>query len=61
MAPKNVVMLDEGLVLVSTACKRVRGDGTNCEEFGVTYTLRRVGGGWLIVGLMQHRVETRLG
>jgi ketosteroid isomerase-like protein len=59
-APKKVIVLDEGLVLVSTACKRVRGDGTSCEEFGVTYTLRREGERWLIVGILHGSIEGRL-
>lgn len=60
MAPKKVVVLDEGLVLVSTACKRMRGDGTSCEEFGVTYALRKEGERWLIVAILHGSTEGRL-
>ena len=54
MGPKKLIVLGEGLVLVSCACKRLRGDGTSCEEFAVIYTLRKEGEQWRIAAIHQH-------
>lgn len=58
--PKRIIVLDEGLVLASCTCKRLRGNGSSCEEFTATYTLRKTGEGWLIAAIHQHPVETQL-
>ena len=55
--PKKVIVLDEGLVLASCACKRLRKDGSSCEEFTATYTLRKAEQGWLIAAIHQHAIE----
>lgn len=61
---KKIIILEDdgekGLVLASCGCKRVRKDGSSCEEFTATYTLRRVEGSWLIVSIHQHPLSTRL-
>jgi hypothetical protein len=58
--PKKIIVLDEALVLASCSCKRLRGDGTSCEEFTATYTLRKTGEGWLIAAIHHHPLETQL-
>jgi hypothetical protein len=58
--PKKIIVLDEGLVLASCGCKRLRKDGTSCEEFTATYTLRKSGEGWLIAAIHHHPLETQL-
>ena len=60
MGPKKVVVLGEGLVLVSCACKRLRDDGTSCEEFAVIYTLRKDGERWWIAAIHQHDLGMQL-
>ncbi|TID20110.1 hypothetical protein E2P81_ATG07417 [Venturia nashicola] len=60
---KIIVLEDEGekgLVMASCGCKRVRKDGSSCEEFTATYTLRKVRGEWLIVSIHQHPLNTQL-
>jgi ketosteroid isomerase-like protein len=50
--PKKIIVLDKkGLVLASCPCKRLRADGTSCEEFTATYTLRKVDQDWRIAAL----------
>lgn len=60
--PKKMIVLDDGLVLVSCVCKRLRKDGSSCQEFSATYTLRKMetDGEWLIVAIHQHEVGTQL-
>lgn len=60
--PKKIIVLDEkGLVLASCTCKRLRKDGTSCETFTATYTLRNVDGhGWLIAAIHHHPFENQL-
>jgi ketosteroid isomerase-like protein len=60
--PKKIIVLDEkGLVLASCHCKMVREDGTSCEEFTATYTLRKTDDQkWLIAAIHQHPLETQL-
>lgn len=60
---KQITVLEDdgfkGLVTASCVCKRLKEDGSSCEEFTVVYTLRRVEGQWLIVAILQHPVETK--
>lgn len=60
--PKKIIVLDDkGLVLASCTCKRLRKDGTSCEEFTATYTLRKTDNhGWLIAAIHHHPLETQL-
>jgi ketosteroid isomerase-like protein len=63
--PKKVVVLENtperGLILASCTCKRLRKDGTSCEEFTATYTLRKTDEqGWLIAAIHHHPTETQL-
>lgn len=51
---------ERGLVMASCGCKRVRKDGSVCEVFTATYTLRKVEGEWLIVSVHQHPLSTQL-
>lgn len=64
MGEKTIIVLEDdgekGLVMASCGCKRVREDGTSCEEFTATYTLRKVEGKWLIVSIHQHPLSTQL-
>ena len=51
-----VVLVDEGLVMASCPCKRLRADGGSVEEFTAVYTLRRrtgEGEGWAICSIHQ--------
>ncbi|KIW80066.1 hypothetical protein Z517_06681 [Fonsecaea pedrosoi CBS 271.37] len=61
-APKKVIVLDEaGLVLVSCPCRRLRQDGTLCEQFTATYTLRKTDDQrWLIVAIHTHPFTDQL-
>lgn len=63
---KTILVLEDddekglGLVMASCGCKRVREDGSLCEEFAATYTLRKVDAEWLIVSIHQHPISTQL-
>lgn len=61
---KTIIVLEnegeKGLLMASCGCKRVRKDGSSCEEFTATYTLRKVGGEWLIVTILKHPLSTQL-
>lgn len=61
---KTIIVLEDdgekGLVMASCGCKRVWKDGTSCEDFTATYTLRKVEGKWLIVSIHQHPLSTQL-
>lgn len=59
--PKNIIVLDPGLVLASCACKRLRKDGSSCQEFTATYTMRKnEDGHWQIAAIHSHPLETQL-
>ncbi|RVX68465.1 hypothetical protein B0A52_07465 [Exophiala mesophila] len=61
-APKKIVVLDgAGLVLASCRFRRLRQDGTLCEQFTATYTLRKANDQeWLIVAVHLHPFATPL-
>jgi ketosteroid isomerase-like protein len=68
---KNVTVLEaeiglgdevgKGLAVAKCGCKRMRKDGTSCEEFTASYTLRRVGGQWLIISIHQYPLGREFG
>jgi ketosteroid isomerase-like protein len=59
--PKKIIVLDmEGLILASCPCKRLRANGTSCEEFTATYTLRKDNQNWLIAAIHHHPFESTL-
>lgn len=58
---KKIVTLDDsGLVLASCPCKRLRKDGTSCEEFTATYTLRKKDQNWFVAAIHQHPLGSGL-
>jgi ketosteroid isomerase-like protein len=58
---KQIFVLDvNGLVLASCPCKRLRKDGTSCEEFTATYTLRKKDQDWLIAAIHHHPIGSAL-